>query len=107
MVKNTYIRTNLLFHEKLTVVQSETNIRAICELKAWQLPVSKKYPLGLKYSLFCVDFLTRQVIIGFDNHYPKGPHKHIDNREVHYSYSSLDQLVEDFWNDLEERSFYR
>lgn len=107
MVKKTYIKSQLLFHDKLTVVHKELNIRAICEMKAWIVPVSKKYSLGIKYSLFCVDFITREIILGFDNHYPKGPHKHIGNIEVEYLYSNIDQLIEDFWAQIEERGYYR
>ena len=105
MVRKAYINAVSIFHRKLTVIHIETNIRGICELKAWQVPVSKKYPLGIKYSLFCVDFQSKEVIIGFDNHYPKGPHKHRHQTEDDYEYLSLEKLVDDFWNELKTRGY--
>lgn len=31
-----------------------------------------------------------------DNHHPKGPHIHIDDEELPYDFTNLDQLVNDF-----------
>jgi hypothetical protein len=31
-----------------------------------------------------------------DNHHPKGPHYHIDEFEMPYNFTGLDQLVDDF-----------
>ncbi len=31
-----------------------------------------------------------------DNHHPKGPHIHIDDLELPYEFTDLDQLVADF-----------
>lgn len=31
-----------------------------------------------------------------DNHHPKGPHVHVDDKEISYSFIDLDQLIVDF-----------
>lgn len=105
MVKNTYIRTVLLLHRKLTAFHSETNIEVVCEVKIWQLPESDKYPFGLRYSLFCVDVVSKKVLIGYDNHYPKGPHIHVGNSEMIYVFSGYEKLLDDFWSEVIKRGF--
>ena len=64
------------------------------ELKVWELPVSEKYPNGIKYSLFCVNVEDSRVVVGFDNHHPKGHHLHIDDEEQHYFYVDEEKLID-------------
>jgi len=44
---------------------------------------SEKYPAGRKFSLFLV--AQGEVLVGLDNHKPKGPHLHLgkDERRFH------------------------
>lgn len=53
---------------------------AVVEIKIWDVPKSKDYPSGRKFSLFLV--AEGEVVVGFDNHKPKGPHLHLGNREL-------------------------
>ncbi|MEK6624386.1 MAG: DUF6516 family protein, partial [Bdellovibrionota bacterium] len=64
--------------------------------------VTKDYPHRIKHSLFCVNLETKGVIIGFDNHRPKGPHKHMGDNEVDYRFDSTDQLLDDFWSEIKK-----
>lgn len=105
MANETYIKSKLLMHSKLTVFHTEFNIEAVCEVKIWSLPESKEYPFGLKYSLFCVDKVTKKVLVGFDNHFPKGPHVHKGNEEIGYEFFGYERLLNDFWNAVFERGF--
>lgn len=41
------------------------------------------------------------MIVGYDNHYPKGPHKHLLDEEYSYNFQNLDQLLADFDSDVE------
>ena len=43
-------------------------------------------------------------MLRFDNETGKGDHKHIGNEEVPYVFTTLEQLVADFWTEIEERS---
>ena len=105
MVNKTYIKSELLMHRKLTVLHRELNIEAVCEVKIWRLMESQKYPFGLKYSLFCADKLTKKVLNGFDNHYPKGPHIHINEIELPYQFIGYEKLIDDFWNEVAARGY--
>ena len=105
MVKKTYMKSELIYSSKLTLIHSTTKILAICEIKIWRINDLLQYPQGFKYSLFCVEPSTGKVIVGFDNHYPKGSHQHIEKNEIFYEFIDTDLLVEDFWNEVENIGF--
>jgi hypothetical protein len=89
----------------MTLVHSRSTEIAVAELKVWDVPVTGHYPEGLKYSLFLVARETGRVIVGFDNHKPKGPHLHHHGKELDYEFRSMDELVEDFWHWVEKEGF--
>ena len=99
------MKAKLRFHRKLTLIHGMTNETAIAELKVFEVPVSAYYPDGLKFSMFLVLKEFGQVILGFDNHKPKGPHLHLRGQEKVYGFSSVDQLVEDFWRYVKKEGF--
>jgi hypothetical protein len=73
----------------------------IIQIRVWRLPeVDAERPHGLKYSLFFGRAGER--IIGYDNEKGKGDHRHYPNREEPYRFSSLEQLIRDFENDVEQ-----
>lgn len=63
----------------------------------FEVPKTKNYPLGVRYSLICVDPSTSKRVL-MDNHHPKGPHVHFDDKEVGYKFVSKDALFTDFKN---------
>lgn len=93
----------LLFHEKRILENAKTGDLAIAELKVWQIPKSPHYPAGRKFSLFLV--AVGKVLIGIDNHKPKGPHLHFGSEEVAYDYTNDDQLLSDFWDMTRKAGF--
>ncbi|MCK8781769.1 DUF6516 family protein [Rhizobium sp. NTR19] len=71
----------------------------IIQMKVWRLPeASPERPHGLKYSLFFGR--PGQRIVGYDNEAGKGDHRHYGKREEPYSFSSLQQLIADFEEDV-------
>lgn len=78
---------------------------AIAELRTVEVPKSDDYPLGLKYSLFLVEKRSGRVLVGFDNHRPKGPHMHLRGKELAYEFKNEEQLVDDFWRLVQEFGF--
>ena len=55
-----------------------------------------------KYRLaFVVD---EACVLRFDNETGKGDHKHIGDEEVAYAFTTLEKLVADFWNEIDEWS---
>lgn len=69
--------------------------RYIIELSIHEVGKSEKYPDGIKYGLICKDLKTGVYVL-LDNHHPKGPHVHINEREFSYEYVDDDKLLEDF-----------
>ena len=84
------MKANLVRHEKFIVRR-----RYIVEISVHQVPRSERYRDGLKWGLICVDQITGRKVL-MDNHHPKGPHVHVDDEELPYDFSGLDQLVSDF-----------
>jgi len=93
-----------IFREKRILVHKLSGELAIAELKIWRVPRSAAYPKGLKFSLFLVS--GGQVLVGMDNHKPKGPHLHLGEREVPYDFRDEQTLVDDFW-DLASRAGFK
>jgi hypothetical protein len=85
-----------LFKEKRLLINRSTGDVAIAELKIWSIPKSKEYPTGRKFSLFLV--AGGEVIVGIDNHKPKGAHLHLGERELPYIYRGEQPLLTDFWD---------
>lgn len=84
----------LVLHDKVLLKGS-----IIVETKIWKIRDKKRYPDGLKYSLFAV--FQEEILVGYDNHYPKGHHKHMDGQESEYEFSTLEKLRNNFKTDLE------
>ena len=71
----------------------------IIEMVIWRLPLEdSERPHGLKYRLVYVRDGKR--LVGYDNERGKGDHKHIGEDELAYAFQNVDQLLEDFWNDV-------
>lgn len=105
MVTKPYMSALLLFHSKITLIHKRSEAVAIAELKVWQIPKSKSFPEGIKYSLFLVHKTTGQVLVGYDNHKPKGHHVHIDDAERPYTFKDVSSLIDDFWTTVEKRGY--
>ncbi len=73
----------------------------IVEMKIWKIPKGDQYPQGYKYSLYAV--YNGRVLVGYDNHHPKGHHRHIENQELSYHFSTIENLRNDFKADLENQ----
>jgi hypothetical protein len=67
----------------------------ILELKIYDIDDKMKYKNFTKYEMICIDLRTGNKIL-FDNHYPKGPHIHINNIEIVYEFQNEDKLMNDF-----------
>jgi hypothetical protein len=85
-----------LFREKRILTHKSTGDVAIAELKIWRVPKSADYPSQIKFSLFLV--CNGRVLVGLDNHKPKGPHLHLGAEEVPYAFCDAQTLLKDFWD---------
>ena len=71
----------------------------IVEMKIWKINNKTHYPDGYKYSLFAVR--EGRILVGYDNHHPKGHHRHVDTREMPYKFTNIHALRNDFEADLQ------
>jgi hypothetical protein len=92
------MRARLLLRERRIVGESR-----FADIVIWQLP--RCAPGGghqFKYRLaFVVDGVC---VLRFDNEAGKGDHKHVGAEQAHYAFISLEQLVTDFWNEVDNWS---
>ena len=84
-----------LFHEKIRTAEG-----LVVESKVWKVPKSNHYPEGVRYSFFAVQ--AGRVLVGYDNHSPKGHHRHFKGKEEPYWFLGFDALRADFARDLLE-----
>ena len=92
-----------MFHQKLAL-----NSGLVSERKIWRLARSERYPLGFKYRLVLANPRSHEVILLYDNHWPKGPHIHWGDKERPYEFTSLEKLISDFIQESEvEEKRYR
>jgi hypothetical protein len=69
------------------------------EMVLWRVP--RHVPpstRGLKYSLFYGRWGIRET--GYDNERGKGDHRHFKGVETAYAFSTVEQLMADFWSDV-------
>lgn len=78
-------------------VRDEEGWRVI--IKVWQVPRGKTNPDGVDYSLALIS-PTGERVVGYDNHWPKGHHRHFLGQESSYSYKGIETLILDFKNDI-------
>jgi len=78
------------------IIYSES---AFAELVLWRLtkPI-KGSPHGFKYRLAYVD--RGECVLRYDNEVGKGDHRHFGGKESAYVFTTPDQLLADFQNDI-------
>lgn len=74
---------------------------AIAYIVVWELPrslpgSSHRY----KYRLALVDDAVN--VLRYDNKAGKGDHRHVGNRQFPYRFVDVDELLLDFWKDVEQ-----
>ena len=69
------------------------------EVVVWQVP--NPVPGSAHRFKYRMVLVVNEVsVLRYDNEAGKGDHKHVGGTEVPYKFSTLDQLVDDFWNDV-------
>ena len=85
--------------ERLFYQRIDYDDGAIVEMVLWRVPSPVPPSIhGLKYSLFYGRPGIRQV--GYDNERGKGDHRHYLDVEESYTFSTVEQLIADFWFDV-------
>lgn len=70
------------------------------ELVVWQIPRRVKGSAHrYKYRLAFV--VTGRCVLRYDNEPGKGDHRHWDETESPYKFTTPERLIADFWNDVD------
>lgn len=90
------MRTDLVFQQRVRLDHV-----GFAELVIWQLPrplIGSNHPF--KYRIAYVE--NEVCVIRYDNEAGKGDHRHVGRKEVRYSFVDIDQLMVDFWTDVDQ-----
>jgi|SRR5215510_16073922 len=71
----------------------------LMEVAIYQVPVSAKTPHGYRFRCFLVDPVSGEELVGYDNHWPKGSHRHFRDAEESYAFHTIEKLLDDFAQD--------
>ena len=93
MISN--MNATLLLNERHTVSED-----AFVEMIVWRVPT----PLpgsrhNFKYRLAFV--VGGRCVLRYDNESGKGDHRHMDDEELPYVFTTPQALLEDFWRDVD------
>jgi len=89
------MRSQLLYYRRMDYEDG-----AIAEIVLWRVPAPVSPSThDLKYSLFYGRPGVREV--GYDNERGKGDHRHFQGTETAYKFESVEQLMADFWIDVQ------
>lgn len=87
-------KATLLYEEKRIYADG-----AILQAKLWVVPEAVRGSNHLlKYSLYYGR--PGERLVAYDNEAGKGDHRHYGDREVPYTFSTVEQLVADFLQDV-------
>src|SRR6266536_484554 len=88
-------RATIVLRQK--IIDAGGHIR---ELVIWRLPATAKRLAGIKYRLAFVRRGETKPVVLYDNHSPKGDHRHIRGIEEPYRFVDVSRLVADFRDDV-------
>ena len=74
----------------------------LMDIIIWKVPENFHNPDGLRYMMAFIPLGQKSPAVLYDNHYPKGHHKHIRGKEFPHRFENIDQLTRDFEGDIQE-----
>lgn len=72
----------------------------IVELAIWRVPVGLRYRGGVRYRLAFIRRGERSPVVLYDNHHPKGDHRHVRGVQESYAFVDVGRLIADFVADV-------
>lgn len=67
------------------------------EIVLWKVEQSTRHPEGVRYRLAFIRSGEETPAVLYDNHHPKGHHRHIGSHEESYKFSTARRLIADFF----------
>jgi hypothetical protein len=92
----------LLLKDKSTDMQGN-----LIERVVWEIPLNRMYKEGVRYRLAFIPCGMKKTAVLYDNHHPKGHHKHLEDFELPYLFSSIEKLLIDFQKDIDDWKKFR
>ena len=91
------MKAELLLEERIVIGEN-----AFVEIVVWRLPKPARGSAhAYKYRLALVE--NGVCTLRYDNEAGKGDHRHIGAREERYTFTSPEDLLDDFWADVDAR----
>ena len=89
------MKAELVVRRRVTIADD-----AFVEIVVWRVPEPVRGSLHrLKYRLALV--VAGECVLRYDNEAGKGDHRHVGDREEPYPFTSLSDLLDDFFADVE------
>ena len=93
------MRAELLLDERHVLSE-----RAFAELVVWRVPAPVRGSAhGFRYRLALI--VDGACVLRYDNETGKGDHRHVGDAEERYRFTGAEQLLADFWADVEDWRF--
>lgn len=89
-------RATLVLREK--IIDDQGNI---LEVVIWRRPTTSRSPGDVRYRLAFVRRGEEQPAVLYDNHSPKGHHRHVAGVEQPYDFVDVERLLADFTGDVQ------
>jgi hypothetical protein len=70
------------------------------ELVVWKLRRTSRHPEGVRYRLAFVRAGEEKPAVLYDNHHPKGHHRHVRDAEEPYRFVDVESLIADFFTEV-------
>jgi len=74
---------------------------AFSEVVVWRVPAPVRGS-GHAYRYRLALVVDGKCVLRYDNEAGKGDHRHVGDKEEEYRFKSTEQLLADFWMDVEE-----
>jgi hypothetical protein len=74
---------------------------AFAEIVVWRVPVSVRGSAH-EYRYRLALAVDGECVLRYDNEAGKGDHRHVGDKEHEYRFKNAEQLLADFWKDVEE-----
>ena len=62
--------------------------------------MGRRYQEGIRYRLAFIQSGAGTPAVLYDNHHPKGHHRHIEQRTELYEFRGVERLLQDFRDDV-------
>ena len=71
------------------------------EAVIWRIPAGEMRGESVRYRMAFLPKGFAKPVVLYDNHHPKGHHKHLEDVENGYEFSDVSALIRDFDRDVE------